>query len=283
MINVSALEGAVLTVTTPARRIRRPGRPRFDLRATALYFGLLALVLCVLGFAVRTLIAAAQHRPVWEAVLCLPAASALALSHRRRRRTAARAAQRAAAALEAATDTALEELRAPVAPVVPLAPDTPGPAAPGPGTIEYDAIAADTIDSDAIAPDALDYDALDADAFEEAVAALCERDGCTGVEVVGGAGDLGADVLAVTPDGRRMVIQCKRYGVEHRVGSEELQRFGGTCYAVHEAEVAVLVTTSDFTAPAAEYADQCRIVCVDGAALRAWAEGSGPAPWHACG
>lgn len=278
MINVSALEGAVLTVTTPARRIRRPGRPRFDLRATALYFGLLALVLCVLGFAVRTLISAAQHRPVWEAVLCLPAASAvLGLRRRRRRRTAARAAQRAAAALEAATDTALEELRTPVAH------DTPRPAATGPGTIEYDAIAPGTIDYDAIAPDAIDYDALDADAFEEAVAALCQRDGCTGVEVVGGAGDLGADVLAVTPDGRRMVIQCKHYDVEHRVGSEELQRFGGTCYAVHEAEVAVLVTTSDFTAPAAEYADQCGIVCVNRPALLAWAEGSGPAPWHACG
>ncbi|CAM5535446.1 hypothetical protein SMICM304S_02837 [Streptomyces microflavus] len=37
-------------------------------------------------------------------------------------------------------------------------------------------------------------------------------DGCADAEVVGGAGDLGADVLATTPDGRRLVVQRKRYG-----------------------------------------------------------------------
>ena len=32
---------------------------------------------------------------------------------------------------------------------------------------------------------------------------LCRRDGCTAVRVVGGAGDLGADVIASAPDGRK--------------------------------------------------------------------------------
>ncbi|MET9872678.1 restriction endonuclease, partial [Streptomyces sp. NPDC006386] len=50
---------------------------------------------------------------------------------------------------------------------------------------------------------------------------------------------------------------------------------------VHEADVAVLVTTSDFTAPAVEYADRCGIVCVDREALWAWTDGTGPAPWEA--
>ncbi|MBH5338058.1 restriction endonuclease [Streptomyces pactum] len=124
-----------------------------------------------------------------------------------------------------------------------------------------------------------DYTALDADEFEQAVAALCERDGCEDVRVVGGAGDLGADVVAVAPDGRRVVIQCKRYDPAHKVGSGDVQRFGGTCFAVHDAEVAAVVTTSEFTEPAAEYAARCGIGCVDGPALTAWALGTGPAPW----
>ncbi|MGW7255082.1 restriction endonuclease [Streptomyces sp. NPDC054834] len=233
-------------MTTPARRLTRNSRRRpFDLRATALYFGLLALLLCVLGLAARAVAAAFERRPAWIALLCLlAAASAPALRRGRSRWTARRAAQRAAAALDAATRTAVEALEPPQ--------DVGG---------------------------AVDYDALDADDFEQAIAVLCERDGCSQVEVVGGAGDLGADVLAVTPDGRRVVIQCKRYGDTHRVGSEELQRFGGTCFTVHEADIAIVVTTSDFTAPAAEYAGLCGIVCVDGQSLRAWHDATGPRPW----
>ncbi|WP_405901371.1 restriction endonuclease [Streptomyces sp. NBC_00727] len=128
-------------------------------------------------------------------------------------------------------------------------------------------------------PPVPDFAALDPDGFEAAVAALCERDGCQEVEVVGGAGDLGADVLATAPDGRRVVVQCKQYGPDHKVGSQDLQRFGGTCWTVHGAQLAAVVTTSEFTAPALEYAETCGIRCVDGASLTAWAEGAGPAPW----
>ncbi|MBQ0986452.1 restriction endonuclease [Streptomyces sp. F63] len=123
-------------------------------------------------------------------------------------------------------------------------------------------------------------DSMDADAFEQAVAALCERDGCADVSVVGGANDLGADVLATGPDGRRIVIQCKRYGETNKVGSQDLQRFGGTCFTVHGADVAALVTTSSFTEPAADYAERTGIRCFDGADLVAWADRAGPAPWE---
>ncbi|MFF9070589.1 restriction endonuclease [Streptomyces sp. NPDC014891] len=125
----------------------------------------------------------------------------------------------------------------------------------------------------------LDHTAVDADGFEHTVAALCARDGCTPVEVVGGAGDLGADVIAVTTDGRRVVLQCKHYGPDNRVGSQDLQRFGGTCFTIHEADVAVMVTTSSFTAPAVDYAATCGIICVDGEALAAWTDQITPAPW----
>ncbi|MDJ0380401.1 restriction endonuclease [Streptomyces sp. G-G2] len=130
---------------------------------------------------------------------------------------------------------------------------------------------------------ALDHEAVDADGFEHTVAALCARDGCSPVEVVGGAGDLGADVIATTPDGLRLVVQCKHYGENNRVGSQDLQRFGGTCFAVHDADVAVVVTTSSFTAPALEYAATCGIVCLDGDALAAWTETAVPPPWEAAG
>lgn len=258
-------------MTTPARRLSRYGRRRpFDLRATAVYFGLLALLLCVVGLTARAVAAAFERRPVWIVVLCLLAASAaVSLRRRRHRWNAQQAAQRAAAALDAATRTAVEALEPPHPPVDPSA--EPAQTVPEATLIAYGE------------PDAVDYEALDPDEFEQAIAMLCERDGCSQVEVVGGAGDLGADILAVAPDGRRLVIQCKRYGDAHRVGSEELQRFGGTCYTVHRADVAIIVTTSDFTAPAAEYAELCGIVCLDRQALGAWSDNTGPQPWSCPG
>ena len=123
------------------------------------------------------------------------------------------------------------------------------------------------------------YHAMDPATFERAIAYLCERDGCTSVQVVGGAGDLGADVIATAPDGRRIVIQCKRYGPANKVGSQDMQRFGGTCYAVHGAQVAAVVTTSTFTRPATQYAAGMRIGLYDNDGLAGWASRTGPAPW----
>lgn len=123
------------------------------------------------------------------------------------------------------------------------------------------------------------YHAMNPREFEQAVAFLCERDGCTDARVVGGSGDLGAEVLATAPDGRRIVIQCKRYGPTTKVGSPDLQRFGGTCYSVHGAQVAAVVTTSAFTKPAEGYATRHGIRLIDEAALAAWATRTGAAPW----
>ncbi|WP_432126970.1 restriction endonuclease [Streptomyces sp. bgisy082] len=157
-------------------------------------------------------------------------------------------------------------------------PDMPGV---GPEALDHTALDHTVVDHTTLDHTALDHTAVDPDGFEHTVAALCARDGCTPVEVVGGAGDLGADVITTTADGRRVVIQCKQYAEDHRVGSQDLQRFGGTCFTVHEADVAVLVTTSSLTAPAAEYAATCGIVCVDGEALAAWTDQLAPPPWEA--
>ncbi|GGY41084.1 restriction endonuclease [Streptomyces djakartensis] len=225
-------------------------RGGFDLRSTTLFFVFLAVVVSVLGFAARMVAGTVERRPAWVAVLVVVGVASLV--GLRRRWHVARAARRAAAALDAAAREAADELEA-----LTIPPQRAGAEA------------------------GVRYDDLTPEEFEEAIGALCERDGCSAVDVVGGAGDLGADVVALTPDGRRIVIQCKHYGGSHRVGSQDLQRFGGTCFTVHEADVAVLVTTSDFTAPAAEYAESCGIVCVDRECLQAWTDGTGPRPWEA--
>ncbi|MCP9959979.1 MULTISPECIES: restriction endonuclease [Streptomyces] len=163
---------------------------------------------------------------------------------------------------------------------VPGAPEPVGPGAPPPAR----AVPGGPPGADAAVPvldgDAVDHEQVDPQGFEHTVAALCVRDGCTRTEISGGPGDLGADVVATTPDGRRLVVQCKQYAADHPVGSQDLQRFGGTCFAVHGAEVAVVVTTSCFTGPAAEYAETLGIVCVDGDALAAWTDGRTPPPWE---
>ncbi|PJN25475.1 restriction endonuclease [Kitasatospora sp. CB02891] len=107
--------------------------------------------------------------------------------------------------------------------------------------------------------------------FEEMCRALLDRDGFSGALRVGGAGDLGADVIAYDEDGRKVVAQCKRYS--RPVGSREVQTFNGTARPVHRAEVAVMVGLSGFTGPARTFARQQGIHLVDEAALERWGAG----------
>lgn len=249
-------------MTLPTRPVHRMDRERrFNLRATALYFVLLAIILCVLVFLVRTAASIVENRPVWAGAVVVVGLSVAQLCRSGRRRfSASRYARRTAEALEEAAERASD---VEVATAV-----VDQPVEVEPVEVEYAEV---------------EYAELDPDGFEEAIADLCARDDCREVEVVGGACDLGADVLAVTAKGLRVVIQCKRYGDDNRVGSQDLQRFGGTCFTVHEADIAVLVTTSDFTAPALDYAQQCGIVCVNGEELDAWLDGTGPTPWERAG
>jgi membrane protein implicated in regulation of membrane protease activity len=60
--------------------------------------------------------------------------------------------------------------------------------------------------------------ALSPGEFEQAVAELLRRMGYGRVRVVGGAGDLCADITCRDPAGRRAVVQCKRWGPGHHVG-----------------------------------------------------------------
>ncbi|MFG2117092.1 restriction endonuclease [Streptomyces sp. NPDC048718] len=122
-------------------------------------------------------------------------------------------------------------------------------------------------------------DALHHSRFEDAVRDLMYRDGCRDAVRVGGGGDLGADVKATDPFGRRWVIQCKhrRKGLEGAaVGTPDFQVLNGTARPVHGADVAVLVTNGRVTAPAATFARQQLLYVVDRHTLGAWASGGRP-------
>ncbi|MET9760132.1 restriction endonuclease, partial [Streptomyces sp. NPDC006372] len=122
-------------------------------------------------------------------------------------------------------------------------------------------------------------DALHHAKFEEAVRDLMRRDGCQDAQRVGGGGDLGADVKATDPLGRRWVIQRKhrRNGARgSAVGTPDLQVLNGTARPVHGADVAVIVTNGRVTGPATDFAKQQRLHVVDRQTLAVWASGSRP-------
>jgi restriction system protein len=119
-------------------------------------------------------------------------------------------------------------------------------------------------------------DGLTGRQFERWFARLLDRSGFTDVEVCGGAGDLGADVIATSPRGDRAVFQCKRYGRDRNVPSGQVQQFAGTCRAIHGADIAAIVTTAGFSQPARDLARRLGIVLVDRAVLGAWAADQEP-------
>ncbi|MGW1605907.1 restriction endonuclease [Streptomyces eurythermus] len=96
-------------------------------------------------------------------------------------------------------------------------------------------------------------DVLTGTEFEDLVADLCRRDGCTQVRRVGGSGDNGADVLGRLPDGRTMVIQCKRYAPRRAIASREVRDL--LAAKVHfAADVAIFVSTTRFSRQAEAFA-----------------------------
>ncbi|NNN31014.1 restriction endonuclease [Streptomyces sp. S3(2020)] len=106
-----------------------------------------------------------------------------------------------------------------------------------------------------------DVDAMTGTEFEDLVASLCRRDGCTDVRRVGGANDNGADVVGRLPDGRTLVIQCKRYTPTSTIASRELRDLLGA--KVHcGADLAVFVTTTRFSGPSQKFAVQNGILAV---------------------
>lgn len=118
-----------------------------------------------------------------------------------------------------------------------------------------------------------EVDAMTGTEFEELVADLCRRDGCTEVRRVGGSHDNGADVVGRLPDGRTFVIQCKRYAPSSIIASRELRDLLGA--KVHfQADVAVFVTTTRFSRPSERFAVEHGILAVHRDHLGLWNNGA---------
>ncbi|MFE4422372.1 restriction endonuclease [Streptomyces sp. NPDC056817] len=119
-----------------------------------------------------------------------------------------------------------------------------------------------------------EVDALSWQEFETYVADLCRRDGCTKVVVSGKSGDLGADVIGYLADGRKLVVQCKKYAPHRSVSSQDMQKFVGTARLEHGADVALFVTTCrTFTKAALGLALRQDIVALHRDLLGSWVKG----------
>ncbi len=102
--------------------------------------------------------------------------------------------------------------------------------------------------------------------FELAVGDLLRKLGYQQVRHTGKAGDLAADLHAISPHGERVIVQCKRYAPGNGVGSGDIQKFIGM-RVHHQAQRALFVTTSTFKTPAATLARQHGIELIDGEQL----------------
>lgn len=100
--------------------------------------------------------------------------------------------------------------------------------------------------------------------FELAVADVLRAYGYD-LQRVGGAGDRGVDLVGTDADGWKVVVQCKRYGPDNKVGSPAVQSFMGTIFN-QDAEQGIFVTTSTYTRQARELVASSRadVLLIDG-------------------
>jgi HJR/Mrr/RecB family endonuclease len=117
-------------------------------------------------------------------------------------------------------------------------------------------------------------DAMNGREFEEHVGELLRRDDCTDVVVQGGGRDRGIDITALTADGRRIVVQCKRFAPHLSITSPDVQKFAGAAKVLHDSEVALFVATCPFTRDALNIAAESGITAVHRGLLEEWSAGS---------
>lgn len=113
-------------------------------------------------------------------------------------------------------------------------------------------------------------DVMTGEEFEELTAELLRRDGFHSVRVVGRAGDRGVDVLARSPDGRDVAVQCKRQ--KNKVTADRVRNLIGALQVTYPGHLGVLVTNNGFTAQAIEEATG-RLLLVDRDHLARWMDG----------
>lgn len=111
--------------------------------------------------------------------------------------------------------------------------------------------------------------AIDDYEFENFVADLWRRRGYDAT-VSNGSRDMGVDIEAFDTSGpfdRKEVIQAKRYSEGNKVGRPKIQQYHTLKEQDAEADMAVVVTTSEFTRTAEDWADEHNVKLVDGDGL----------------
>ena len=112
--------------------------------------------------------------------------------------------------------------------------------------------------------------AMDPFDFERHVMSFFEKAGLYAV-VTPKTNDFGMDGFAAHPNGL-IVVQCKRYATDNKVGRPALQQFASVIRD-QEAWRGYVVTTSSFSLDATTYADTTSIVLVDMTELVRWTKG----------
>lgn len=100
--------------------------------------------------------------------------------------------------------------------------------------------------------------------FEEFCGRALAGMGYQHMKRVGGAGDLGADLVGVDTHGRSTIVQCKRYKPGTRIGSPVIQTFIGMKSVHHNADRGIFMTTADYSRPSIQLAKQHDLVLIDG-------------------
>ena len=85
------------------------------------------------------------------------------------------------------------------------------------------------------------------------------------VRVTRASNDGGIDI-EMRKDGETFAVEVKQYSVDNKVGRDRIQKLDSAARHA-EADHAIFVTTSSFTIPAIEYADELGIELIDGKAL----------------
>src|SRR5205823_3964175 len=94
-------------------------------------------------------------------------------------------------------------------------------------------------------------------AFELAVADVLRAYGYD-LHRVGGSGDRGVDLTGTDAGGWKVVVQCKRYGPDNKVGAPAVQNFMGTVVN-QDASRGIFVTSSTYTRQAHELVASSRV------------------------
>ncbi|MGW2858184.1 restriction endonuclease [Streptomyces sp. NPDC001205] len=107
--------------------------------------------------------------------------------------------------------------------------------------------------------------------FELLVSGLMARDGLDVSQWHGGSRDGGIDVIATTPRGDKLVVQCKHTTKEAPARIAAVRELNGIAGPVHHADIAILITNSTFTKPAEKFAKQQKIILLSWWVLVRWA------------